>query len=191
MKKISREKRNQLIIVALVTLAVLGLIYFGLIQPQYDSLNKIAKAKKTADNKLVSIKNTITNATVVANDLSEVTATLAHTEEDMASGDLYSWTYDTIRRFKQQYQVEIPEVGHPAVSDVDVLPAFPYKQIRFSINGTAYYHDMGKFIAGFENNFPHARMVNLIIEPMPTADSSSEKLSFKMDIVALVKPNPS
>lgn len=191
MKKISRDKRNQLIIVAFVTLAVLGLIYFGLIQPQYDSLAKIAKAKKTAVDKLVSIRNTITNATVVSKDLSEATATLAHTEEDMATGDLYSWTYDTIRRFKQQYQVEIPEIGHPTVSDVDVLPAFPYKQIRFSINGTAYYHDMGKFIADFENNFPHARMVNLIIEPSPTADGSSEKLSFRMDIVALVKPNPS
>ena len=50
MKRISREKRNQLIIVSLVTLAVLALIYFGLIRPQYDSLSKIAKARKAADS---------------------------------------------------------------------------------------------------------------------------------------------
>ena len=74
---------------------------------------------------------------------------------------------------------------------MDLLPSFPYKQIQFTINGTAYYHDLGKFIADFENNFPHARMVNLVIEPASGADSSNEKLSFRMDIIALVKPNPS
>ena len=70
-----------------------------------------------------------------------------------------------------------------------MLPQFPYKQIRVNINGTAYYHDLGKFIADFENTFPHIRIVNLTIEPVNTADPGNEKLSFRMDIVALVKPN--
>ena len=191
MKKITREKRNQLIVVAAVTVAVLGLIYFFLIQPQYDSLSKIASAKKTADSKLVGIKNTITNANAVANDLTETSSAVIHSEEDMASGDLYSWTYDTLRRFKQQYRVEIPDVGHPTTSDMDLLPSFPYKQIRFGINGTAYYHELGKFVSDFENTFPHARLVHLIVEPMPGADTSNEKLSFRMEIIALVKANPS
>ena len=135
MKRISREKRNQLIIVGLVTLAVLGLIYFGLIRPQYDSLSQIAQDQKTADSKLQSIRNTITNANLVANELAEASAALNHAEEDMASGDLYSWTYDTIRRFKQPYKVEIPEIGHPTIGEMDLLPSFPYKQIRLALNG--------------------------------------------------------
>ena len=189
MKKISREKRNQLIAVVALILAVLGLIYFFLIRPQYASLAQIARSKQTADSKLVSIKNTITDATAVAKELSDASATLSQTEADMASGDLYSWTYDTVRRFKQPYDVDIPDIGHPSVSEVDLLPDFPYKQIRFSLNGTAYYHDLGKFIAHFENEFPHARVVNLTLEP--TSVDSSEKLSFRMDIIALVKTNPS
>jgi hypothetical protein len=191
MKRISREKRNQLIIVGLVTLAVLGVIYFGLIRPQYDSLSQISRAQKTADNKLHGIKNTITNADVIANELVETSLALNHTEADMASGDLYSWTYDTLRHFKQPYKVEIPEIGQPAIGEMDLLPSFPYKQIRFAINGTAYYHDLGKFISDFENHFPHARVVNLVIEPMSNADNTNEKLSFRMEIIALVKPNPS
>jgi hypothetical protein len=191
MKRLSREKRNQLIVVGVITLAVLGLIYFGLIQPQYDSLAKIAKAKKAANNQLLSIKTTVTNAKMVADDLSGTTHALAETEADLASGDLYSWTYDTLRRFKQAYRVEIPDVGHPTTGEMDLLPSFPYKQIKFSINGKAYYHDLGKFIADFENNFPHARVVNLIVEPLPGADGGIEKLSFRMDIVALVKANAS
>ena len=47
MKRLSREKRNQLITVILVTLAILALIGFGLIRPQYDSLSKIAKDQKS------------------------------------------------------------------------------------------------------------------------------------------------
>ena len=191
MKRLSKEKRNQLIIVAFLTVAVLGLLYFGVIQPQYKSLSTIARAQKTADSRLQDIRHTITNADVTAIQLTDSAAALVRSEKDMASGDLYSWTYDTIRHFKQQYKVEIPEVGHPTTGEMDLLPSFPYKQIRFTINGTAYYHDLGKFIADFENNFPYARVVNLVAEPMPGAEVNSEKLSFRMDIVALLKPNAS
>jgi Tfp pilus assembly protein PilO len=191
MKRLSREKRNQLITVILVTLAILALIGFGLIRPQYDSLSKIATARKAADNKLQSIKHAITNSEAIANEWNETTDALAHAEEDMASGDLYSWTYDTIRHFKQSYKVEIPEVGQPTIGESDLLPSFPYKQIQFAINGTVYYHDLGKFIADFENSFPHSRMVRLVVEPAPSPDSNSEKLSFRMEIITLVKPNSS
>jgi len=190
MKRISKEKRTQLIITVAAIAAVLGLIYFGLIQGQYGSLARIAKTKKTADTKLHSIKNTITNAAAIAQELETSSAALDQTETDMASGDLYAWTFDTLRRFKQSYRVEIPEVGQPNVGNVDLLADFPFRQIRFSVNGAGYYHDLGKFIADFENNFPHARLVNLVVEPMPGLESG-EKLIFRMDIIALVKNNPS
>ena len=188
MKKLSKEKRNQLVIVVIITVAILAMIGFGLIRSQFASISQIAKDKKTAENQLQEIKNSIKNDEGIARELTEVTNALLHAEEDMASGDVYSWTYDTIRRFKQQYKVEIPEIGHPTIGNVDLLPSFPYKQIQFSINGTAYYHDLGKFIADFENNFPHSRMVRLVIEP---GGDNSEKLSFKMEIITLMKPNPS
>jgi hypothetical protein len=106
----------------------------------------------------------------------------------MVSGDFYSWTYNTIRTFKAAYRVDIPEIGHPDISDTDLLPDFSFKQVKFSVSGTAYYHDLGKFTADFENKFPHMRLVNLAIQPVQTSGSNDEKLSFKMDIVALVKP---
>jgi hypothetical protein len=114
-----------------------------------------------------------------------VTQNLSRAESDMASGDLYSWTYNTIRLFKTPYQVDIPDIGHPDVEVTDLLPAFPFKQVKFTITGTAYYHDLGKFIADFENTFPHIRVVNLQMQPDPTAND--EKLSFKMEVIALVK----
>jgi hypothetical protein len=189
MKRLSKEKRNQLITVIFATLVILALIGFGLIRPQYKSLSDIAKAGKDAETKLQSIRHAITNSEAIANEWNETSYALAHAEDDMASGDLYSWTYDTIRHFKQSYRVEIPEVGHPTIGESDLLQSFPYKQIQFAINGTAYYHDLGKFIADFENSFPHSRMVHLVVEPASNSESS-EKLSFRMEIISLVKPNP-
>jgi hypothetical protein len=191
MKRLSKEKRNQLITVIVVTLAVLALIGLGLIRPQYETLSKIEKSGKEADTKLQSIRHAITNSEAIANDWNETSDVLTHAEEDMASGDLYSWTYDTLRHFKQSYKVEIPEVGHPAIGESDLLAAFPYKQIRFTINGAAYYHDLGKFIVDFENSFPHSRMVHLVLEPISGLDGHDEKLIFKMEIITLVNPNPS
>jgi hypothetical protein len=84
--------------------------------------------------------------------------------------------------------VDIPNVGQPSAGDCELLGGFPYKQIRFSLSGSAYYHDLGKFVADFENKFVHCRVVNLSLEPSGEP-AAGEKLNFKMDVIALVKPN--
>lgn len=184
-----REKRIQFIFVILCTLVVLGLIGFVMIRPQYKTLSKIAKTKSDEQSKLQKIKDTIQKAGDTANQLSNVVSNLSRAEEDLASGDVNAWTYDTVRKFKASYRVDIPTISQPSLGDVDVLSQFPYKQIKVNISGTAYYHDLGKFIADFENAFPHIRVVNLTIEPANATEPGNEKLSFRMDIVALVKPN--
>ena len=184
-----REKRTQFILVIFCTLVVLGLIGFALIRPQYETLSKIHSTERDARDKLQKINDTIKKAGDTTIQLSNVVSNLSQAEEDIASGDLYAWTYDTIRKFKASYRVDIPTIGQPSQSEVDVLSQFPYKQIRVSISGMAYYHELGRFIADFENAFPHIRVVNLTIEPVNAGDPSNEKLSFRIDIIALVKPN--
>ena len=190
MNRLSKEKRNQLIMVILGTLVLLALIYFGLIGPQNNSLRRIATLQSQADTQLRQIQAAIKKSDDVTAELRDVSYNLLQAEGpegDIASGDVYAWSYDLISQFKKSYKVEIPSIGQPSMSDVDLLPLFPYKQLRFSVSGTAYYHDLGKFIADFENTFPHIRVVNLVLDPV---GPDTEKLSFRMDIVALVKPNP-
>jgi len=184
-----REKRTQFIFVIFCTVLALGVIGFALIRPQYNSLHKIHKTASDARNRLRTINDTIKKAGDTTAQLTNALANLSHAEEDLASGDMFAWTYDTIRKFKASYRVDIPTIGQPVVGDVDLMPQFPYKQIRVNISGTAYYHDLGKFIADFENTFPHIRVVNLTIESTGITDTGTEKLSFRMDIIALVKPN--
>ena len=75
-----------------------------------------------------------------------------------------------------------------SMGEVDLLPHFPYKQLKVTVGGTAYYHDLGKFIADFENAFPHMRFANLTLEPVGGTGDNSEKLTFRMDIIALANP---
>jgi hypothetical protein len=46
---------------------------------------------------------------------------------------------------------------------------------------------LGTFIADFENAFPHARIVNIAVEPDGSATETIEKLAFRMDIIFLAK----
>ncbi|MGH7952995.1 MAG: hypothetical protein ACREFE_13915 [Limisphaerales bacterium] len=187
MKWLPKERRNPFILAVIVTTAALAGIYLALIQPQYRSLSKAAADQLTAEKKLNEIEKAIKNKDIAMRQLAEASNALSSAERDMASGDLYSWTYQTMRLFDRHYAVEIPEIGHPVVGDVDLFSSFPYKQLRFTVNGTAYFHDLGRFIAGFENAFPHARVINVVMAP----DNNGEKLTFTMEIIALVKPNVS
>jgi Tfp pilus assembly protein PilO len=189
MNKLPKEKRDQLVLVILVTVTLLVAIYFGLIRPQYANIARIQNDIKTARQKLLDIESIITKSDATTTQLFDVGDTLSQAEEDLASGDTVSWTFDTIRHFKTSYKVGDPTIGQPTVGNVDLLANFPYQQLKFTISGTAFYHDLGDFIAHFENNFPHIRVVNLTIDPSGGTGDDAEKLSFRMDIIALIKPN--
>ncbi len=189
MKRLPPDKRNKLIMVLLGTFGVIGMVYYFLIGPQDEQNLKLKADTKAESVKLQQIKTALkqTSATSIAAD--EKAEQLHHAEEDSASGDLFAWTYDTIRQFKTSQHVDIATIGRPLQSDVDLLPGFPYKQIKFQITGTGFYHDIGKFVADFENKFPHMRVINLSLDSSGGPDTAPEKLSFRMDIAALVKPN--
>lgn len=191
-KKLPKEKRDHLILVVLVTAAVLGGLGFGLIRAQYDSLKRIRTTEREAAAKLRTMNETIDRKEQIEIELGEVSRALASLEAGMASGDPYSWAIDMVRRFRVAHQVDVPVISQPVVSDNTLLPDFPYKQASFALSGTGFYHDIGRFIADFENQFPEIRIVNLRLSPVTSlVNEEKEKLEFKMDIVALMRPNPS
>jgi Tfp pilus assembly protein PilO len=189
MKRLPQAKRNQLILVILGTLALVGAIYFLLIGPQKRENSKMAADILSESAKLQKIKDTIKQSDATAKTASEVSAALSAAEADVATGDLFAWTYNTFRQFKAGYRVDIPTIGQPSESEVDLIPNFPYKQIKFSLVGTGYYQDIGRFVADLENKFPHMQVVNLALEPSNGSGADQEKLSFRVEVVALVKPN--
>jgi Tfp pilus assembly protein PilO len=186
--RLSKEKRTQLILVLVVTAGLLAALGFGLIKRQYASVADLAKKKEEATARLAQMQEIIKHDEATREQLAEVSDVLDRLEEDMASSDPYLWFITTLRRFRQSYNVNIPQVSQPSVGDVSLLPAFPYKQATLNIAGTASFYDLGKFIADLENQFPQIRLSNLSLEPA-SGGSERDMLAFRMDVAVLVKPN--
>jgi len=190
MSKLSPEKRSKVILVSLITLSVIAALWFGLIHFQQQTLLSLADRKLAADQRIKQIELTVKNSEQIEADLAQAEKKLADLEDDMASGDLHSWMYDMIRKFKLGYKVDLPQFSQVEEKEMNLFAKYPYKQATMTVGGTAHFHDLGKFVADFENQFPQMRLVNLDLEPS-VIPADREKISFKMEIVALVKPRPS
>jgi Tfp pilus assembly protein PilO len=192
-RKLPKEKRNHLVLVVAVTLITVAGLYLGLIRRQNESLARLAQQKDGAAQKLKTVLGAIHLSDRMKTELDEARNLLAQSETDVASGDLYAWVINSLRQFKAPYKVEIPQFSQlGTVADVTFIPNFPYKQATLTVAGTAHYHDLGRFVADFENQFPHVRLSNLSLDAnAPSPNVEPETLSFKVDIITLVKTNPS
>jgi Tfp pilus assembly protein PilO len=187
MKRLSKEKRDQLILVCIVTLAVLAALWFLVIRSQQESLRNLRSQKTAKDTKSGEMREKVKSANVIKVQLGQVDARLAEKEQDMVSGDYYAALVNTVSKFKLRYNLDIPQFSPASsVSDCDLLPKFPYRQVRIVISGSGHYEEIGKFIADFENEYATSRVVNLEMTPFAGPVEAKEKLTFRMEIVALV-----
>lgn len=192
MKKIPKEKQMHLVLVAILTVGIMGGLWFGIVTSQKDKLRDIANKHKNLQQQSEKMLKTIKEGSEVEVSLATVTNRLASIEGAMplASGDLFSWINSSIKQFNvPSYKVDMPQFSSPTVSDVHMFPNFPYSQALVSVSGSAYYYEFGKFMADLENHFPYLRVQNLSLEPgFGSTAEEKERLSFRMEIVTLVKP---
>jgi hypothetical protein len=193
MKKLSKEKKNHLLLVGLLTAGALAGLWFGLLKAQRASLAQLAERRQQADKKLQLAKRSIATAEQVQVQLAESARQLESLESGMAGGDIYSWFINTIRQFKAGYKVEIPQFSAiDGPKETTLLAQFPYRQASLTIGGTAEFYELGRFVADFENQHPYMRILNLSLEPTAsTGATERERLGFRMELVTLVKPNAS
>jgi hypothetical protein len=192
-RRLPKEKQNHLVLVALATLIAIAGLYFALIRRQFDGLAQLKTQKVAAAKKLKVVLDSLHRADSIKADLDTAKTKLAAAESDVAAGDLYAWVINSLRDFKAAYKVEIPQFGQlGSPVDVNILPNFPYKQATLTVAGNAHFEELGRFLADFENKFPHFRLVNLSVDSSGSSlMAEPEILSFKLDIITLVKVNPS
>jgi hypothetical protein len=196
--KLSKEKRDRLILVVVGGLILLAGTWYGVINTRKSQLEQAGVRLAAAIDKLEKAKKRVGLAEQVEASLEAAVQRLRLIEEGMAPQvDLYTWSNALLhQKAEPGPEVEIIEVTRPQTNEVGVLPAFPYLAATFTVRGVAHYHDLGDFLADFENKFPYFRAQNLSL--MPTTETESEitttragreKLSFRMDIVALIRPS--
>lgn len=203
MSKMPKEKRDKVILVGLGTAAAVAAIYFAVINLQRETLKGEQKRYVEADLKLGNGQNTLKLEKAVEVNYQEVLGKLKGEEANLAPAtDMYSWLIQTMKEFRLGYNVDIPQFSRETPTDVGVFAKFPYQAAIFTVSGTAHFHDFGKFLADFENKHPYIRVQNLEIEPMAgeatsaapgssssgSASKSNEKLTFKMNLLTVVRP---
>jgi Tfp pilus assembly protein PilO len=190
--RLSSDKRNKLIIVGLLTAGVIAALWIFLIGAQEQKLREIADETREKNQKRLQVKNATATATKIEADYQAASQKLEGIEQEIATGDLYSWLYNTIKNFKAAYRVDIPQFSTVEEGETSLVYKFPYRQVKITVSGSSYYSDFGRFVADFENHFPHMRIENLSVEPVSGGEREAdrEKLAFRMDIIALVNPTP-
>jgi len=192
MKNLPKEKRDRLIIVAVASIIAAVAVWYLLVRSQQSSAESLAKKITDQKAKVSGAERLVATTKELKSNLSAASQKLTSIEETMASGDMYAWVIQTVGRFGAERKVEIPQFSREVTTDIGMFPKFPYKAAAFNVRGSAYYHDLGQFLADFENSFPYARIQNLEIEPGAVSASGTaetEKLSFRLEIVTLINPN--
>jgi hypothetical protein len=193
-KKLSKEKKSHLILVALVTVGALTGLWFGLISAQKEKLEDISKSIDATKDQKSKMQQVVREAAQVDDALRVATRKLSEIEIGIptSSGDLYSWVVNSLKQFNTpNYRVDMPQFGIPSVAEMRMLPGFPYSQATVPVSGSAYYWDLGKFLADFENRFPHMRVQNVNLVPGGgLTGAERERLTFQMEFITLVKSAP-
>jgi len=193
MKNLTKEKRDRLLITAGATLVAVVALYYVLISRQQSAAVAMSKQINEQRLKVSSAERLVAATTEIKRNLELANQKVSSIEEGMASGDMYAWVIQTVGRFGAERKVEIPQFSREVLTDVGIFPKFPYKAAVFNVRGVAYFHDLGRFLADFENSFPFARVQNVEMEAAgssaATVTSDTEKLSFRMEIVTLINPN--
>jgi Tfp pilus assembly protein PilO len=189
MSKIPKAKKQQMVGVIFGMCAVIAGLWFFVIKTQQTKLAAVEKKSMEMREQVEKAENLLKKAAEIEASLEGSLQALHSIEEGMASGDIYLWLINTVNRFNVSRNVTFIDFQREIIGEVGILPRFPYKAAIFPLKGVAYYHDLGKFLAEFENSFPYVRIQNLELSPAgKTGADEAEKLNFKFEIVSLIKP---
>ncbi len=191
MNKVSKTQKEQLIGITLGTLALVAVIwYFGVTAKQTELSKTMDNTAQTQD-KLRRAESTMRQGEEIANKLQVHRQLLDKREATLAPDrDAYAWIISTIKPFIQSRRgVDIYHYSQPEVSDLGIIPGFPYKWATFHLEGTGYYHDFGKFLADLENDFPYFRVQNLEMSANASTGVEPEKLTVNFELVVPIKPS--
>jgi hypothetical protein len=207
--KLSKDKRNQLVLTVILTLAAGAVIWQLLIQSTRDAIERHGERSKDANEKLEDAQGYVSKAAALQSEANQLSNLLAGLEATMADHqDPFLWARDLINDAKEPFPELQLSVDAPLAKDVEMIGEFPYKALVFKVSGEGFFDQFGAFIAAFENANPMFRTQNLEVAPVPVSpssveaaassskkavtpesDPSSEKLSFKFEVVALTQPS--
>ena len=187
MAKLSKEKRDRLILVCFATCGIIATLWLVLIQAQRDRLKQMDAETENLIDQIEGTKRLLGKESQFKATLADLRSELEKRESGMASGDRFYWFVNMLNKFKSEYELEIPQISPETVSNIGLFPEYPYQAAIFKVSGSGTYFEFGRFLKDFENTYPYIRVQNLELKPIKGGDKR-EQVSFNMDIVTLIKP---
>lgn len=203
MNKLTKEKKDRLVLSAVMTGFASLAIYVFIISPQRTEIRqgeeKLASGLDLRDTSLRWMRM----APTVRSNLFARRGALSDEESTMAPLSKFNWFYNTLESFRSRHNVRLVDITRePEISTIGVLPKFDYETAVFGVKLNATYHDFGKFLAEFENEFSQMRVQDLRIDLDPqiqlqsttgevagqSATKDGELLAITMKVVTLIKP---
>jgi Tfp pilus assembly protein PilO len=198
--KISKEKRDKLILTCLAILGVIGILYTFVLGDQKDKLASLQNQISSTKDKLSKAERLVRSGDTIDARLAEDRKLLDAREDDMApQGQYYYWFLQLIDQFRKKESLEssfIVDLTQPEFIEAGLLPEFPYKAASFGVRLNGRFQDVGRFLADFENTYPYFRVQNIKMSPQSagmasgttTGSGGDEKLMVELRIVTLIKP---
>jgi hypothetical protein len=188
MNNVSREKKSQMVLVAMMATTVCCGLYFGVIQSQSDRIKAMNKRRDEMAEKLTKAERAMKNKKALEVELAARRTELEDIERTMATGDLYSWIIGTMSRRATRFEINIPTYGRETIGEMGIIPGFPYKAATFLIRGTGTFENFGRFVAELENDRPFFRVQNLDLSPAVAVGGEEYQIQFSFELVVPVRP---
>lgn len=194
MNNLPKAKRDQLILVAVATLAVMGALYFFVADAQRSDLKRDQLKTETVRGKLLQADKLSRIEPDIQARLQKVSADLSAREVALAPDrDTYAWLLQNLAQFLSTHRgagVTPAGISQPEIGESKLIPKFAYKTATFHVKASGYFHDVGRFIADMETEFPYVCIQNIEMTRASTTQSSEmEKLAVSFDLVMLMKPS--
>jgi hypothetical protein len=193
--KLSKEKRDRIILICMLAVGLCFGLWHFVIKSRTAQITSERARLQQEEKQLAQARSWIERAHTIQADLERTTMELMEREDRLASPlDTFAWSRVLLEQARQEFPVDIVDVTRAQVGPMRVLPKFPYQAATFTVSGRAHFHDFGRFLAAFENHHPYFRVEIAELTRGSAAGSGlkriddSELLSFKIDIVALVRP---
>lgn len=177
--------------VAVVTVAILAGLWFGLVRAQQNTQAGIkGRIQEMQDNNDKAVKK-LKQQKEIEESLESFKRDLKEREESMpnAVSGSYQWFILVMNRYIAARSLNNFTTSPPSQpGDVRLMPSFPYRAITFTVSLNALYRDFGKFLADFENDWPFLRVQNISVRPVSAAPGD-ERLDFQFEVVSLAMTN--
>jgi Tfp pilus assembly protein PilO len=214
MSKLSKEKRDKLILICLLFIGVVGVLYTFVLGAQKDKLSNYTTQLTSVQTKISKANSLIKSGPGIEQNLAENRKLLEEMQKDMApQGQYYYWFLKLLEDFRTKEGLDpnfLADLQQPTPTESGILPKFPYNSLTFGVRTSGRYHEIGKFLANFENNYPFMRIERVRLQPdsaartgnttrprqgaagsaaEPARTQAPEKLLGDVLIITFIRPN--